>query len=375
MTTSPRVRILLGLCLALLLCPPAWAQGNGKGKGGGPRDPEPPPPASELSAASALAHDWLRSQMLPNGMVNSYADGEDVCYTYDQGVAAIAFLARNDVASARAVLDVMAGLQQPDGSWPHAYLCSTQQVLAAQTYVGAVSWMVLAAAHYQARTGDPVRYRMMAESALYWAVAFMRGDGGINGGRDAAGVPFDWASTEHNQDALAGLAFFDFAQHAAAVHGFLTHAVWDAAEGRWWQGRDDAADPLDVNPLGVMLLADASAPYGSALQYALQNHRSVQRWGKGRDRANVDGFDFNRDANDIWLEGTAQMAAALRVLGRTEEAAYFTAELVKTQEASGGLPYSVNGSHNGDFRMSTAPAVAATGWFILAAEQVNPMRP
>lgn len=372
--TSPRVKLLLCLLLVLLLASPAGAQGNSGNKKGGPKESDPPP--ADLSAASALAHEWLASQMLANGMVNSYADGEDICYTYDQGVAAIAFLARGDVARARAVLDALHELQNPDGSWAHAYLCSSREVLAPQNYVGAVSWVVLAAAHYQARTGDAVRYGMMAESALYWALAFLQSDGGINGGRDAAGVPIAWASTEHNQDAFAGLLFFSFDQHAAAVRSFLDNVVWSTAQLRWWQGRNDPFDPLDVNPLGVMLLgASGTHPYWAALDYALRTHRSVQRWGKGKNRVTVDGFDFNNDANDIWLEGTAQMAAAFRAIGMHEEAEYFTAEMAKTQDATGGLPYSVNGSHNGDFRMSTANAVAATGWFILAAEQVNPMRP
>jgi hypothetical protein len=46
----------------------------------------------------------LISVKQPNGLLDNQADGDDVCYTYDQAVAICAFLALGDTDGARTVL-------------------------------------------------------------------------------------------------------------------------------------------------------------------------------------------------------------------------------------------------------------------------------
>ena len=334
------------------------------------------PAAADLPLASDNAYLWLKSRMASTGLVDSYQDNKDICYTYDQAVAAMAFTAKGDLGSARNVLDALQGLQHADGSWNSAYSCTRKSPLAGQRYVGSIAWVALAVAHYERRSGDAVSYHNMAERAIDWFLLFRQSDGGINGGLDADGIPLPWASTEHNQDAYAVLAYFSHPVEAAAVKSFLDNVVWDGTDSRWLQGRSDTADPLDVNPLGVCALGAAGAhDYQLALNYALAHHRNTQVWRSGRTRTRVDGFDFDSDQNDIWLEGTAQMAEAFRVAGRNTDSDYFLQQIVKIQQSDGGIPYSVKGTFNGDFTMSTKTAVASTGWFILAVEGVNPLRP
>ena len=45
----------------------------------------------------------------------------------------------------------------------------------------------------------------------------------------------------------------------------------------------------------------------------------------------MDGFDFNGDKDDIWLEGTAQMASAFYTVGRATDGDHFVAEVAKSQ--------------------------------------------
>jgi hypothetical protein len=332
--------------------------------------------AADFAAASANAHKWLKSQIVSTGLVDSYRDKSDICYSYDQAVAAMAFVARGDFASARGVFDALAQLQNADGSWNHSYACKTGTVLGAQRYVGSNAWIVLAIAHYEKRSGDTVTYHVMGESAVNWMRLFQQGDGGLNGGYDANGAFINWASTEHNEDAYGGLNYFAYPSDGAEVKSFLDNVVWNPAQVRWNQGRNDPVDPLDVNPLGVSALGPAGVhPYQLSLNYAYSHHRNVQTWGRGRNRVPVDGFDFNSDHDDIWVEGTAQMAKALLLSGWTADSDYFLEQLLKTQSSSGGLPYSVKGTFNGDFTMSKNEAVASTGWLILAIENINPLRP
>ncbi|MGH9508757.1 MAG: hypothetical protein ACRD2Q_06535 [Terriglobales bacterium] len=332
--------------------------------------------AADVAVASSKAHNWLKSQMATTGLVDSYKDKADTCHTYDQAVAIVAFLARGDVINARRVLDALALMQNADGSWNSAYHCQTRASLASTRYVGSNAWVVVAIAHYEKRTADTVTYHIMGERAVNWLRLFQQADGGINGGLDASGVVLPWASTEHNQDAYPGLVHFAYPGDAGEVKSFLDNVVWEPTAPRWWQGRNDPADPLDVNPLGVSALgATGTRNYQLSLNYPMTHHRSTQTWGNGRNRVSVNGFDFNSDHNDIWLEGTAQMAKAFRIAGRTADADFFLQEIIKVQQASGGVPYSVKGTNNGDFVMSKAESVAATGWLILAIENINPLKP
>ncbi len=332
--------------------------------------------ASTLDAASNSAHNWLKSQMTTTGMVDSYKDKKDVCHTYDQAVAAMAFLVKNDVANARKVLTALSSVQNGDGSFYSAYACTTLAPLSTARYVGSNAWVVLAVAHYEKRTGDTVTYHIMGLRTVDWMRLWQQADGGINGGLNSSGVPLTWASTEHNENSYNSLGHFAYPGDAADVRGFLDNVVWNAGQQRWNQGRNDPMDPLDVNPLGVSALGISGAhEYQLSLNYPMTHHRSVQTWGKGRRSVAVDGFDFDSDHDDIWLEGTAQMVKAFIYANRLADASYFLGEILKVQQNSGGVPYSVNGSFNGDFTMSKSESVAATGWLILALEDINPLKP
>ncbi len=332
--------------------------------------------AADVTLASSKAHNWLKAQQVSTGLVDSYKDKAATCYTYDQAVATVAFLARGDFANARRVLDALADLQNGDGSWYSAYNCKTGAALTTTRYVGSNAWVVVAIAHYEKRALDNVTYHIVGERAVNWMRLFQQADGGINGGLDASGVVISWASTEHNQDSYPGLNHFSYPGDAGAVKSFLDNVVWEPTAPRWWQGRNDPMDPLDVNPLGVSALgASGTRNYQLSLNYPMTHHRSTQTWGKGRNRVAVDGFDFNNDHNDIWLEGTAQMVKAFRIAGRNADADYFLQQIIKVQQSSGGVPYSVKGTNNGDFTMSKAESVAGTGWLILAIENINPLKP
>lgn len=189
-------------------------------------------------------------------------------------------------------------------------------------------------------------------------------------------MPLAWASTEHNEDSYGALGHFAYASWQTEVKSFLDNPAWNAAGQRWNEGRNDTLDPLDVNPLGVGALGSSGTHvYKNSLDYCMTHHRNTQSWGTGKKKVLVDGFDFNSDHNDIWLEGTAQMAVAFRAAGCTTDSDYFIQQIVKIQQSDGGIPYSVKGTFNGDFTMSTKTAVASTGWLILAIAHANPMQP
>ena len=332
--------------------------------------------AVDYGFASRSAAKWLAGRVhRDTGFVDSYADAEDVCYTYDQSLAAIAFLARNDAARAKTVLDALRKLQQEDGSWYTAYRCGTLAAHETARHVGPALWVALAAREYAAKTRDARRYAAMAERAADWALTFQRGDGGIDGGRDFDGSVLTWASTEHNIDAYPVLRWLGRDAEAARVKAFLDDHAWDDREGYFRGGRDDPRDPLDVNAWGVAALGGSGTHlYSRAVDYAGAHHRATISRKSGRRTTAVDGFDFDSNRDDVWLEGTAQMALAYAILGRTADADHFLAQIVKAQGGDGGVPYSLLGTHNGYWTMSKDASVAATAWLVIAAEGRNPLR-
>ena len=92
----------------------------------------------------------------------------------------------------------------------------------------------------------------------------------------------------------------------------------------------------------------------------------------------VDGFDFGPDLDDVWLEGSAQMAAAFYTVGRTADGDHFAAEVAKSQMSNGAIPYSVRGgtaeTGSDAWNMTTAQALSSSGWEIIAIAKYNPFR-
>lgn len=361
---------LLGVTVGA--CSPVVTQPDGTLRG----DPQPPlATASSVGAASGNAHDWLKARMVSTGLVDSYQDARDICYTYDQAVAAIAFQAKNDAVNARKVLDALKTMQYADGSWHTAYYCTSKGVQETAKHVGPVLWVAMAVAYYEKKTGD-TQYHAMGDKAVRWALQFQQADGGLNGGLDYDGSVLTWASTEHNEDAYSAFTSFGYPTDAGEVKTFLDNTVWDAANFRWYAGRNDPWDPMDVNPWGVSALgATGTRDYQRSLDYVMSHHRSTQSQRVGAKTVTVDAFDFDSDRDDIWFEGTGQMVLAFKIVGRTVDADYFTGQLLKGQQSDGGVQYSLKGTHNGYWTMSKAKSVSATGWLIFAIEGANPFKP
>lgn len=322
------------------------------------------------TTASVQAYSWLVSQMTSGGLVISYQRGH-IGYTYDQAVAAIAFSIAGDYSRAKTILSTLQSLQNPDGSWYDAYYTGTLRGQDTNKESGPNLWVSMAVASYDKFTGDH-SFDAMAQRNIAWCLQFQQADGGLNGGIASNGSLLTWASTEHNEDAYAALSYFGYTTEAANVKAFLDNVAWNGAEGRFNTGRGDTSVHTDVNAWGVLSLgASGTHDYASGLAYNQSCCQSVQ----SNARATVFGFDFNGDTDDVWLEGTAQNAEAFAVAGNTSNWNTFVSQVTADQDSSGGVQYSMEGTNNDYFTMSTANAVSSAGWLIMAANQYNPFQP
>lgn len=322
------------------------------------------------TTASVNAYSWLVSQMASSGLIISYQRGH-IGYTYDEAVAAIAFSIAGDYSRARTILGTLQSLQNADGSWYDAYYTGTLRGQDTNKEAGPNLWVELAVAAYDRFTGDH-SFDAMAQKNLAWCLQLQQADGGINGGIASNGSLLTWASTEHNEDAYAALSYFGYTAEAANVKAFLDNVAWNSAEGRFNTGRGDTSVHTDVNAWGVLALgASGTHNYATGLAYNQSCCESMQ----SNIRATVMGFDFDGDTNDVWLEGTAQNAEAFAVAGDTSNWNAFVNQVTLDQDATGGVQYSMEGTNNDYFTMSTANAVSSTGWLIIAANQFNPFQP
>jgi hypothetical protein len=323
------------------------------------------PPTHTLAAQKAKG--WLDSARRPVGLLDSQADNADICYTYDQAMAAVAYLALGDTARAGSLLAALQGLQSATGAWSTAFTGNGKAV-ANQVWIGPIYWVALAAHRHRHATGS-ARFSAMAEKALLFTLQYRRADGGLTGGEEG-GTLLTYVSVEENQDAYAAFKAFGMPAEAEKTRAWLLANAWDAGNSRWRVGPGRDVDFLDVNAWGVQSLGpEGPAEWRKALDYNLAR----MRLSKTVDGVTVDGFDFNGDKDDVWLEGTAQMAAALKSVDRTTEAEYFIDEMLKAQKADGSLAYSLAGGTTGDgWNMPKVAAVSSTAWLILAIQGINP---
>ena len=174
--------------------------------------------ATDFTAEINDAYSWLCNQKVPSGnafegLIDSFEDywqdGSKVKkeYTYDQAVAAIAFLLVGDVKSARAVLDKLADIQDGAGFWINSYWWDSGAGEEIRRHIGPVMWVCLAVMNYEKITGDTATYRPMALKAIDWCLKFQKPNGALSGGEttwDSSNGSWTeevWSSTEHNIDA------------------------------------------------------------------------------------------------------------------------------------------------------------------------------
>jgi hypothetical protein len=388
--------------------------------------------AADYPLASDRAYTWLKAQQdltagfAADGMVDSFDDWWNandriqIVYTYDQAVAAIAFMLKNDRVRAEKLLTKMSQFQDPDGSWINSYWWNGagEEI---RKHVGPVAWMSMAYMMYEKKYGSTT-YRTTVKKSLDWIVSFQKPNGGISGGTttwDNPGVVTNevWTSTEHNQDVYNLLLYYanifpdrttTYNNAATGVKSFLDNVVWNDTLKRWnggWKNNTNLIDPfvpMDVNPWGVLALglsgtrdykqsiAFVDNANGSGTPASPKYVHTLTYDGAGNLMTAYD-FDWQYDCAaattptggpngqkcaDIWLEGSAFMSTAHFMNGNTAKANSILDEIIKKQGTSGtllgGLPYSLKASNNNYWQMKQENSVSSTGWLIIAIARFNP---
>ena len=321
--------------------------------------------------------------------------------TYDDAVIIDALLARgtaDDVARAEvigsALLYVQANDPAHDGRVRAAYApdpltspgAITQRNAASD--VGNMAWVGQALLQLYARTSQS-SYLAGATGIANWIQTNTydsRGAGGYTGGVSARGAKLTWKSTEHNIDVYALFTMLA----AASGSGIWTaradwarqfvESMWDAGAGMFFVGSLDdgvsvntSEQPEDVNSWSYLALEDPT--FSSSIDWDVRN-LAVSKKG-------FSGVSFCLgDRSGVWFEGTAHLADALELRGRSSDQTQATAYLgdIAHAQVDGPNADGLGIMATSKKRLSDCDGghyfsslhTGATAWYLLALQGKNP---
>jgi hypothetical protein len=230
------------------------------------------------------------------------------------------------------------------------------------SYTGNLAWVMIGLLrYYEAKGGQE-----------YWDAAVSLGSwihnncystddhGGYTGGwmgwelspeNPQGQTKIKWKSTEHNIDVFVAFmklhelfnarspgantkAWKKRALHARA----FVEAMWDGSQGHFWTGTSETGEknkkrsqvPEDMQSWGLMALRDLK--YAPGIEWVEKNCLADEdACPAPAGHPAFLGFDFNRDKDGIWWEGTAHMCLAYQILGEKQKAVKYLSQLRETQ--------------------------------------------
>lgn len=407
--------------------------------------PERPSTGSVRDATAFLVRATNAYKTSGPRLAQSYQDESgltDIAFVYDNALAIIALLGAGETATARALGDGLLYAMEHDEKFTDFRL---RQAYHADTFinsngtahfgwefgligtaVGDMAWSGIALAHLARATND-ARYRQGAVRIGEWIQRNTYSTTGLGGYTfgETAGLE-DHKSSEHNIDVYAYFLLLNrltgekaWAKRAEHAWAFVRR-MWNADDGFFWTGSDDGSAinkaagqlPLDVQTWAW--LAAREPRYAAALDWARTNLATTDTplransaltgnyklsgvvFASGSLNAdpskNIGGQSYNPkpDVAAVWLEGTAQMALALRdrhAKGDREHADELFAELASAQrhlgqgQKFGGKPnpgglVAASSPMDTGFGFGYFPNlhVGATAWYLMALTRNNPYR-
>jgi hypothetical protein len=293
-------------------------------------------------------------------------------------LAAIYFLHLGERQRAERILDFFQGqiqtelLAQPGGFYQFRNVEGKE---GSSKWLGDNAWLLLALNHYEEAYGA-AKYGEMQALLETWIRSLQDLDGGLLGGTRENGTNFPKV-TEGMITAFKAVRGYD--RFHQRLLEYLHTNRWDSNEKLLlsWPENQDYRLALDVHTLGSAIFPELA----NDLLKEAHRFKTVQALTLTGEP--IEGYCFDEDKDVVWLEGTAQMAVALKSAQRHAEADAILAQLDKAFIKSGsypgaqGLPYAANpgtGYENEPLwaHVDLAPALSATLWYRFAKEGFNP---
>ena len=305
----------------------------------------------------------------------------NLSWTYDNALAAIAFVDLGYRSQAEQLLDQLKALQRSDGALAFSYDVKTGAG-SGQIRSNALAWVGIAAVAYRARYHNG-RYDVLAGGLADYLLKSRRSDGLVLGGPDV-----QWVSTQHN---LLMSEFFRSAHQeygrktlSESITGEDLDAAYQQAAGAivakllvqsggqayFVQGLNDARIALDTQTLGSVFLQLRDDPRATAVGSFLSNFYLPPRVVDAVTWSGYRPFAASGSPNIVWSEGTVQADWALHRLGLPATQAD-AAVLGILGTTDGGTAGPLGASRASDDRawgeFPSWPTSAAGSWLLIQA--------
>lgn len=350
-----------------------------------------------------------RLHELPNGrgtLIKSFSHHSQ-SYIYDQALAIITFTKENDHSTAKKLLHGLESLQLEDGSLYFSYYLDGKSPYPEEgdkRFAGAISWVALAATHFQNQFKSKefinFNYRLLMylktqmhvvklQDSLFKALAFSP--------TDIKASPWsenEIAALEHNLDAYSAFVHFSKLNKTTKWESEIKNlkmfimAMWDKDQSHFWSGANIKTGKINKSELYLdnqtwsLLALDVDALKELNPSQALNlnceklfvQHEGIHGLMDSKPVRGPASSQF------VWSEGSLGQILAMRKLRKMENRTIYcnqktSAELLssikKMRTSDGGIAYSTT-TINPDF--TTSSSVAGTAWLYFASNDFNPFQ-
>jgi hypothetical protein len=357
----------------------------------------------QLVATTPTGEDAVLAEHAPaTGLVRSFQPEQgdsELSYTYDQALALQSALVLDDMDTAGTLAGGLLTMQASTGAQAGGFIsvaAQTNPAAGQPVYLtGNNAIAAYALLSYLRRAPDSAQaaaVRVAAQRSVDWLLRQQLTTGPMSGlltggwGTTSGGVTrpderLPWASTEHNLDAWQALSLaktvLDCAPCDAAAETLrqaVLNVLWDPAKAGFSQGMRpegrDTVEPLDVNSWGSIFLNAAGRPDLAALSLGRTTAFTVTDDGAAGFLAFAPQPSVPNPVPSVWFEGSFGVALAQARHGDTTGYVATMSGLRAAQRADGSMPMAT--TPDPDRELTTASAMAATTWFILAANPDHP---
>lgn len=332
-----------------------------------------------LSSNEQKILNWLDNLQLANGLVPSTDNGDQISL-YDNALTAMVFMSYADYTRAEKIFDffntrITSELMAGNGGFSQFRDLNGNPN--GNHWLGDNAWMLLALDNYIAITGS-TKYNNLAQQITTWIRSLQDTDGGIWGGYDVSNAQIGKV-TEGNMDAFIAVTGYD--NFHINLLSYFKNQRWDTVNKCFisWPGNSQYYYALDNFSWGFGIFPNCPA---SLLTQANMFVNTQTATGTGNT---VTGYCFDIVKDDIWLEGTGQMAVAYQIAGNNVQSAFYLSQIEKTiiNSSAGnnfyGIPYATNlatGYGGGILWQgaNTQPYVSSAAWYLFGKHQFDPFK-
>jgi len=334
--------------------------------------------SSAPSANAIKLNIWMQQQQTPQGFMRS-SFASPVVSLYDNALAALVFISQGDFNRAERIFDYFNGridselLLAPGGFSQFRDLNGNPD---GHSWLGDNAWLLIALNAYSLQKPNNTAYNRLKFELAKWIKGLQNTNGGLYSGYDG-NTQLNFEVTEGMLDAFHAVPGYD--NFHSGILRYLKNNRWDASLQRM------LCDPnypkykysLDNYSWGYAMLPGMPASY---LDKADIFYCTKVATANG---ATISGYCFDIDLDNVWPEGTGQMAVSYQMAGNFEKANQILAEMDKlvlaspTNPAYFGIPYASNKTtHYATSQLwdgaDTEPTLSSAAWYLMAAYRYNP---